>query len=147
MVRILAVVLLLSTPLVARAQTPVDVLSRCLADNTSGKDRKTLARWMFLAMAAHPEIKQYASAAAVQAREETNEAMAAIFTRLLTESCAEETRAASKAGGTRAVPESFRSLGALAMQEIMSDRDVKDAMGAFEKHLDHGKLNRVLEAK
>ena len=30
--------------------------------NTSGKDRKDLARWIFLAMAAHPEMKQHASA-------------------------------------------------------------------------------------
>ena len=36
-----------------------EALSRCLADNTSGRDRKDLARWVFFAMAAHPEIKQY----------------------------------------------------------------------------------------
>ena len=146
-VRILALTLLLAAPLAARAQTPVDALSRCLTDNTSGKDRKTLARWMFLAMAAHPEIKQYASAAAAQATEETNEALAAIFTRLLTETCAEEAKAVTREGGPRATSGAFRSLGALAMQEIMADADVKAAMGSFEKHLDRAKIDRVLESK
>jgi hypothetical protein len=139
---ILAVVL--ATPIVVHAEASADALARCLADNTSGKDRKDLARWMFLAMAAHPEIKQYAAAAAAQAAEQSDEALAALITRLLTESCVEETRAASKQGGT-AFPEAFKALGGLAMQEIMSNPDVKGAMGAFEKHLDRAKFDQALK--
>lgn len=146
-VRIFALTLLLAAPLVALAQTSADALSRCIADNTSGKDRKTLARWTFFAMAAHPEIKQYASATVARATEDTNDAMAAIFTRLLTESCAEQAKAVTKEGGPRAMSGAFRILGTLAMQEIMSDADVKAAMGSFDKHIDRAKIDRVLDSK
>jgi len=143
MFRILAIALLLASPLVAQAQAPVDLLSRCLADNTSGKDRKAFARWMFFAMAAHPEIKQYTSATAAQATQEANKAMAATFTRLLTDSCAQEARTAPK----EALEGAFRSFGELAMQELASDHDVKAALSAFEMYLDKNKLDQVLGGK
>jgi len=144
MSRILTLILVLVVPVAAQAQSPAALLGRCLADNTSGKDRKTLARWVFLAMAAHPEIKQHVAASAARATEETNEAVAAVFTRLVTESCVEQTKSAAKEGGGQALQGAFQTLGALAMQELMSDADVKATMGGFEKYLDRNKFNHIL---
>ncbi len=126
------------------AQTPAESLSRCLGENTSGKERKELARWVFFAMAAHPEIKEYATASAPQAAEQSHRFMANTVMRLLTESCAPQTRAAFKEGGSMAIQIAFQTLGQLAMQELMTDRAVLGNMAAFEKHLDQNKLNQVL---
>ena len=147
MVSLLVAVLLLVSPVVAQAEAPDELLSRCLADNTSGKDRKDLARWIFFAMAAHPEIKRYASATVLQATEETHKIIGATVTRLLTESCPHQTGAAYKEGGTKALEVGFRTFGQLAMQELMSDRDVNATMGAFEKYIDRERLNQVLGGK
>src|SRR5579863_8064334 len=70
----------------AQAQESVDALRTCVTDNTSGKDRKDLAKWVFFAMAAHPEIKPYAQANVSAAADESSQKMAALVTRLLTDS-------------------------------------------------------------
>ena len=59
MIRFLLVVLL-QVPGLALADSAAD-LSTCVADNTSGKQRKDLARWVFFAMAAHPDFAAYAT--------------------------------------------------------------------------------------
>src|SRR5579862_8332624 len=114
------------------AQEPVDALRTCVADNTSGKDRKDLAKWIFFAMAAHPEIKPYAGTNVSAAADESSQKMAALVTRLLTDSCLSEVRAVVKTGqGTQAVKVASEGLGQLAMQELSADKAVQGAMGQF----------------
>jgi hypothetical protein len=141
--RILISALLALSPLMAQAQAPTDALSQCLADSTSGKDRKDLARWVFFAMASHPEIKQFTSPSLAAASEDTHKVMAATFTRLLTDACLTQTQAAFKAGGSKAIEVAFQTLGALAMQELMSNPEVSTNMGKFEKLIDQGKLSKA----
>jgi hypothetical protein len=147
MLRLLLVTALSTLSFAAAAQTPTADLSSCLADNTSGKDRKDLAKWVFLAMASHPEIRQYASADAAAGSQDTYKVTAALFTRLLADDCARQTQAAVKDGGAVAIQVAFQSLGQLAMQELMSNKDVAANMGAFEKYLDKDKLNKALAPK
>ena len=129
------------------AEVAAGTLRMCLADNTSGRDRKDLAKWVFFAMAAHPEMKQYADANATAA-DESSKTMAALVTRLLTQSCAKEVKAAMKTGaGPEAVKLAFKTLGELAMQELMTDKSVQDAMGAFGRYVDQPRLNAVLADK
>jgi hypothetical protein len=143
---ILAVVLAVSAS--AQGPQPVDALKTCLADNTSGKDRKDLARWIFVGMAAHPEIRQYASANVATATDESSRAMAALVTRLLTDSCLSETRAAMKTGqGSQALQLAFAGLGQLAMQELMADKSVQESMGAFMSHIDQARLTQAITGK
>lgn len=120
----------------AQAQPEVDALAQCLADNTTGRDRKDLATWVFLGMAAHPEIQSYAAPSAREAAAESARVMGALVTRLLTESCVDETRAVMPSQGSRALEVAFGKLGELAMQELMTAPAVTTAMGAFERHLD-----------
>jgi hypothetical protein len=79
--------------------------------------------------------------AILQATEEAHKNAAA------TESCAQQTQAAFKAGGTKALEVPFRTLGQLAMQELMSNRDVSASMSAFDKYIEKDKLNQVLSGK
>ena len=148
MLRLFILALALSAPTLAQAQDPADVLKQCLADNTSGKDRKDLAKWVFFAMAAHPEIKQYADAKATAATDESSKTMAAITSRLLTDSCANQVRAVMKTGqGPQALHVAFEALGQLAMKELMADKTVQDTMGAFVRYLDQTRINEVMAGK
>ena len=127
------------------ALEPVDALKTCVADNTSGKDRKDLAKWVFFAMAAHPEIKPYVGANVAGPADESSKTMATLVTRLLTDSCVGEVKAVMKTGqGSQAVKLAFTTLGALAMQELMADKAVQDAMGSFGRYVDQARLNGVL---
>ncbi len=95
-------------------------------------------------MSSHPELRQYASSEAGRVVDSTNQTVAALFESLITESCASEAKAAFREKGSAGIGSAFEALGALAMQELMSNDDVKAAMGAFEKYVDNGKVNAVL---
>jgi hypothetical protein len=140
----LAVLLLALFSSQAIAQNTTQALSQCLAETTTGKDRKDLARWVFFAMAAHPEIKQFTSPSAAAAEGDTNKVMASLFTRLLADSCVRQTQAAYKEGGAKAIEVAFQTLGQLAMQELMANQEVSSSMGRFEKLLDQNKLSKAL---
>lgn len=128
----------------AQAQEPSQALSRCFADNTSGKERKDLARWSFFAMAAHAEIKQFASPDIATASEETDKAMAMAFTRLVTDVCRTQVQSAFKQGRTKSIEDSLQVLMSLAMQELMSDQNVITSMGKYTRFLDQTKWLKAI---
>jgi hypothetical protein len=130
----------------ACAQTPVETLGSCLADNTSGKDRKELARWLFAAMTAHPEMKSLSSATP-QDIDSASRSAGALFTRLMTESCSKEVRSAVQSGGTAAITAGFQVLGQLAMQELTTNPQVGAAMGVIDQYIDRAKVDAALQAK
>jgi hypothetical protein len=123
-----------------------DALGTCLSENTTGKERKELARWMFVAMSSHPEIKQL-SATTPNDLDQVSRATGALFTKLLTETCVTQTRAAVRTEGAQSIQAAFSVLGQAAMQELMSDPAVRAAIGAFERHLDTKKVEAVLTAQ
>lgn len=147
MFRLVVLAATLAVAAAAHAQSPPADLGRCLADNTTGRDRKDLARWMFLGMAAHPEITQYASAAAAAANEESSRMIGALVTRLLTDACANQTRAAIRTGGAAALQLAFQSLGQAAMQELMTDKAVSTSLGRFEQYLDRKRFDELMAVK
>lgn len=142
---VVAVLFAVSAP--AQAQ-PVEALRTCLMDSTSGKDRKDLVKWIFFAMAAHPELKQYAAAGTVTAADEGSRRMGALVSRLLTVSCANETKAVMKSGEAgRSMEVAFEGLGKIAMQELMAEKSVQDSMGVFMRYFDQKALNDLLAGK
>jgi hypothetical protein len=147
MFRLAVVAAMLTVSVSAQGQQPADALKTCLADSTSGKDRKDLAKWIFLAMAAHPEMKQYASDNAVTAADQSSRTVAALVTRLLSDSCVNETRAVVKIGGSQSLQVAFSGLGQLAMQELMADKSVIESVGLFERYLDQKRLAVALAVK
>jgi hypothetical protein len=130
----------------AQAQPPVEAFARCIADSTTGRDRKDLARWLFVAMGAHPEMRAIASIAPT-ANEDASRAAGLMFTRLVTETCPKEARAAVQVAGPTAFQSAFTVLGQLAMQELMTDKDVAAGMSAIERHIDAAKVQAVLSTK
>lgn len=118
-------------------------LGTCLADNTTGKERKELARWVFIAMSAHPDIHKLSNVSD-QARDEANQGMAALVTRLLAENCAPQAKSALQSEGAEGLQSSFTVLGQLAMQELMSNPNVSASITEYAKYLDQQKLNAAL---
>jgi hypothetical protein len=96
-------------------------------------------------MAAHPEIKQYADANAAAAADESSQKMAALVTRLLTKSCVSQVRAAMNTSqGSQSLRLAFETLGQLAMQELMADDSVHEAMSSFQRYVDQAQLKEAL---
>jgi hypothetical protein len=118
-------------------------LGSCMADRTTGKDRKELAQWMFSAMAAHPSMRNLSNID-LETRRGIDQAMGRLVTRLVTEDCAKEARELIDKEGGPALGGAFEALGRTAMQELMSDRGVAAAVGAFDAHLDKAKVAAAL---
>jgi hypothetical protein len=145
----LALLLLLSTASLSALAEPITSdLTTCVTDHATGRDRKDMARWIFVSMSTHPEMKDL-SAVTPEAREAANKGMAALVTRLLTEQCAAQARALFAQGTSApdAFSTSFAALGQVAMQELMSDSNVNAANGAFTKYLDRQKFETALRPK
>jgi predicted secreted protein len=142
--RFAAIFLALSLPMTIHAAQPIEDFGRCLGDNTSGKDRKDLAKWVFMAMATHPEIAPL-SATTPAIMETSQKAMGVLVTRLIADNCPNEMRAAVKAHGSNGIKAAFEILGRIAMQELTSNADVTSALTGFERFMDKTKVERVLK--
>lgn len=143
MFRGLIVALILAAPVAAQQPQPVEALSTCLAENTSGKDRKDLARWIFLAIAAHPDMKPHTAADLTAATDESSRVMGALVTRLLADSCVNQTKAVMAANGPQSLQLAFQNLGQLAMAELTTDKSVQTAMALFERYVDQQRFSQA----
>jgi hypothetical protein len=130
----------------ASANPSVEALSTCLADNTSGKDRKDLIRWLFLAMAAHPEMRELANPSQ-EAKDSASRLTGQLFTRLLADNCIAQVKSLSKDDMSKAVGASFEFLGRLAMQELMTNKDVNASISGIDRYVDKAKLDSAFSGK
>lgn len=138
--------LLLGAALPAAAGPAADTLSRCLAENTTGKERKQMAKWVWVGMSAHSEIKDLA-AMPPDMRTSTDQAMGALVTRLLADNCAAEARTAVRMEGPDAMRSSFGILGRIAMQELMSEPAVSKSFEGFTRYIDDKRLEQALKPR
>jgi len=135
------------TPSPATAGPATDALVTCLSDNTTGKDRKDMARWVFAGMSAHPEIKSLSNVTETD-RDQLDATLAAIVTRLMTENCQVQAKLAiEKEGGEAPIKTAFGVMGQLAMQELLANREVNSAFTRFGKFLDKDKLQSAFSNK
>jgi hypothetical protein len=133
-------------PCTCFASPLTDALSKCLADNSTGKDRKDLAKWIFVGVAAHPEMKAIA-VAEPKSVEIAQRTVAELFTKLIGTSCANEMRIVIKEEGSEGARVAFEYLGKMAMQELMGNKEVNAVIGGFERYVDQSKLDSVLRPK
>ena len=124
----------------AFAGQATDALIACMTDNTTGKDRKDMARWIFVGMSVHPGIQSLSNVTEMD-REEYARKLANIVTRLLAENCKAQTKdALEKEADEVPLKAAFSVMGQLAMQEVMNDPKVQSAFSGFAKYLDLGKF-------
>jgi hypothetical protein len=136
--------LLLSLPV--QAQQAEDALANCFVENTTGRDRKDLAKWVFVAMGAHPDMKTMANISSATS-DDAARAAGRVFTRLIAETCVKEARAAFRADDPTAFASAFSALGMIAMQEIMSHKDVDSGLEVIQRFIDTSKINAALTGK
>ena len=142
----IALSVLLIATMSSLANPAVDAFSGCLADSTSGKDRKDLARWLFTAMGAHPEMRSIA-VLTPSAADDASRSAGQLFTRLLVDACPKQGKEAVQAVGPVAIQSAFSVLGQLAMQELMTDKDVAAGMGLLEKYVDNVRIQAAISTK
>jgi len=131
----------------AIAGPATSALTTCVADNTTGKDRKDLARWTFVVMSSHPEIQRLSNVSQTD-RDQLDRILAAIVTRLLAENCQAQAKLAIETEGSEApLKTAFEAIGKLAMQELMSNPEVNSAATSFAKYLDTDKLTSAFSNK
>ncbi|KGD64710.1 hypothetical protein Y5S_02076 [Alcanivorax nanhaiticus] len=129
---------------VAQAGPQAQRLGVCLTESLNGKERKQLAKWVFLSISAHSTIKPYSSASPADI-DDSNRYVGGLITRLLTDDCPSQARAAFEENGARAFEDAFRVVGEVAMMELMNEPAVGESMGAFEKYLDQEKFNQAFQ--
>lgn len=84
---------LMSGPAIAGPAS--DALGTCMIDFLNGKERKELGKWIFFAMSAHPEISQFSNVSS-ELRNESDEYIGSLVTRLLVKDCLAEAKIALK---------------------------------------------------
>lgn len=139
--RVAALALLAFAP-VAGAGPYGDDLSRCLVEKTTAQDRQELVRWIFGAVAAHPAVSSIVTVAEDQ-RTDSSRKAAGLFTRLLTEDCIQQTKAAVATEGEMTIQQSFQVLGQLAGKELFNDPAVEAVVAEMAQHLDDQKLEEA----
>ncbi|AOS96927.1 hypothetical protein AUP74_01490 [Microbulbifer aggregans] len=126
----------------AVANESAQKLGVCMSDSLNGKERKKLAKWVYLGMSAHSTIQPYSNFTEKDV-DESNKYLGALVTRLLTEDCPDLAKSALQEGGSQAFEHAFGVVGQVAMQEIMAESSVSQSLAAFEKYLDQEKFNSV----
>lgn len=140
---ILSLGLVISTP--TYANSPTDVFANCLVDNLNGKERKNLAKWIYLAMAAHPEIKSLSSASANDILK-SDKYIGKLITKLLTINCPNELNKATKSNPS-ALEQGFGLVGKVAMQELMTNKKVTESLQNYIKYADIEKITAISNKK
>lgn len=131
-------------PPAVHAQATSNPLAECMKDNTTGKDRKLLARWMFMAMTAHPEMRNL-SAVTPEVRTDTDKQLAALVSRLISVTCPGQVLAAGPQNRKARMEEAFGALGEVAMLELMSNQDVASSINNYTQFFDLSKLKDLLQ--
>ena len=142
--RLSLLVLLLACSSSAVAGPFNDKLAVCLVKSTTEADRNVLMRWIFVAMASHPGVKDLSNVPP-KAADQLSKDMAALFWSLVSDRCGTETKEAIKYEGTSALTSSFEVLGKVAMQGLMSDAGVSKYMAGVDTYLDKGAMKALFE--
>ena len=122
-----------------------DDMAKCLVKATSAEDRGLFMRWLFAAMALHPEVASMA-AVSPQQRDDLNKRTGALIQKLLTESCRSETQQAVRYEGPATIQYAFQVFGQAAAGDLFSDARVAAGMKDLAKYVDQEKLKQLAPA-
>ncbi len=131
-------------PAPASAGPYADDMAKCLVKSASPEDRTVLVKWIFSAIALHPDLASMAVIPAKQ-REEITSSAGALFQRLLLVSCRAETQAAVQNEGQAAIQYAFSILGQVATRGLLTDPHVVAGLQDLSKGLDEEKLKSLLQ--
>lgn len=110
-------------------------LGECIALATSGRDRLVTVRWFATSLGLAPQVSD-AIKVDRDAKDQADQEMAALFTRLFTEDCRAEAQVLMEARDGPGIQAAGGRLGQIAMQELMTDPKVLEAMMGYLAHVD-----------
>jgi len=140
--RVVAAIALLVGVSPAFAGAYTDELSRCLVEKSSANDKSALVQWIFVAMSQHPSVSALTKVTPADV-EKHNKVAGELFTRLLAETCAEQSTKAIKNEGPVAIQSAFQVLGQVAAGDLFANPEVAKVMSGLEKYLDAEKLGAL----
>ena len=123
-----------------------DSLGKCLVSSTSAAEKTSLVKWMFITLALHPDVESFSKITPAQ-RDAVNKEAAQLFEKLMTATCATETRDAVKYEGPATIEQAFGLLGQVAMRELFTNPKVAAGLEDLSKNFDEKKLERVLKSE
>jgi hypothetical protein len=132
--------MLLAVAPAAHAGAFTDTLSVCLVKKTSEADKQLLVKWIFVALAQHPAVQEFAKVPKETA-DQLNRDAGALYQSLLLDRCGTETRDALQYEGSGAIQSSFQVLGQVATQGLMNDAKVAGYMAELAKYVDLSPLD------
>jgi hypothetical protein len=137
-----AAVALMAPATWAHAGIYSDELARCVVKASSPTDQVVLVTWIFSAMSIHPAVQPYSKVTQAQ-RDEFDKKAGALFERLITQDCRQQSIDAIKYEGEAAMEASFSVLGQVAMRNMMSDPAVQAGLGGMAKNFDQSKFEAL----
>ena len=132
-----------SYPLQSKAGVYGDSLGKCLVSTSTDQDKQQLVEWMFSAISLNPSVSSYVDLPA-EKREEIDRRMAALFEKLVGETCRKEASDALKYEGANAFGAAFQLFGRVAGEQIFAAPEVSKGAEAFYKYLDSDGLQKKL---
>ncbi|QIL21082.1 hypothetical protein [Thermomonas sp. HDW16] len=118
-------------------------LSKCLTSSITPEDQTALVRWIFGAVANHPDVADIANLTPAK-WDEISKNGAFVFEKLIADKCASESRSAIINDGMAGYKSAFETLGSTAVGGLMTDPAVAKAMEDLQKYLSEEKLMKAL---
>lgn len=115
-------------------------LTSCLTDHATTADRRVLVRWVFTAIAAHPDLNDLISLADADVERAGREA-ARVLRRLQGVDCVNEAREAAAADGDVGVRAAFSTLGQLAMGTLIQHPSVRAEVAKIQRYAGEADAN------
>jgi hypothetical protein len=119
-----------------------DDMAKCLVKAASPEDQTVFIRWLFAAIALHPDVASMATITPQQ-REEFSKRAGALFQRLLTESCRAETQQAIHNEGSATIQYAFQVFGQAAAGHLFANPTVAAGMKDLAKYIDQDKIKAL----
>ncbi|MGY1459318.1 MULTISPECIES: hypothetical protein [unclassified Luteimonas] len=138
-----SIIVLLLASNFANAGEYSDRLSQCLVASVTAEDKTALVRWIFGAVASHPEVADIAQLTP-ESWLEISKNSASVFEKLIADKCAGESREAIINEGMAGYKSAFETLGATAVGGLMADPSVTAAIAGLDAHLSEEKLMKAL---
>jgi len=118
-------------------------LSNCLVNSADAADRRILVRWIFAAVASHPDVSDMTRLTPNLLASVSKDA-GGVFQKLIAVKCANESREAIINEGATAFKGAFETLGSVAGQGLMSDPSVAKAMAELGKNIDETAIMKAM---
>jgi len=128
----------------AQAGIYTDDLTRCIVKSSSPTDRQDFVIFVFAAMSAHPDVKQFSKMSDTD-RDTYVKRTSLLMERLIMVDCRKEAVAAMKYERETSISSAFSVLGETAMVDLMSNPVVEKFFEGLASGLDEGKWEALAD--